>query len=82
MQRSMASMVGVPVISAQGVRMGEIRDAWVDPAEHRKLVHDEQQLVPLGTAGAVRVLVRGERAAQGVVLIHQQLRAQVRRAAH
>lgn len=37
MQRSIASMVGVPVITAQGVRMGEIRDAWVEPSEHRVL---------------------------------------------
>jgi len=33
----MASMVGMPVISGLGVRMGEVRDAWVDPVEHRIL---------------------------------------------
>jgi uncharacterized protein YrrD len=33
----MASMVGMPVVSALGVRMGEVRDAWVDPVEHRVL---------------------------------------------
>lgn len=35
MQRSLASMVGMPVETRLGVRMGEIRDAYLDPTEHR-----------------------------------------------
>ena len=40
MQRSLASMVGMPVVTRQGVRMGEIRDALLDPTEHRLVAYD------------------------------------------
>jgi uncharacterized protein YrrD len=40
MHRSLASMVGMPVVTQQGVRMGEIRDALLDPTEHRLVAFD------------------------------------------
>lgn len=40
MQRSLASMVGMPVETTLGVRMGEIRDAFLDPTEHRVVAYD------------------------------------------
>lgn len=40
MQRSLASMVGMPVETRLGVRMGEIRDAYLDPTEHRLVAFD------------------------------------------
>ncbi len=40
MQRSLASMVGMPIETRLGVRMGEIRDAFLDPTEHRLVAFD------------------------------------------
>lgn len=40
MQRSLASMEGMPVATAQGLRMGEIRDAWLETSEHRLLAYE------------------------------------------
>ena len=40
MQRSLASMVGMPVMTSLGVRMGEIRDGYLDPTEHRLVAFD------------------------------------------